>query len=104
VVFRIVQESLTNIVRHANARHVEVAVRRDADEYQVSIHDDGIGFDTTARRDGKSLGLVGLQDRALMLGGALQIDSAPGRGTQVRVSFPVRSGSGVVEPEAVRET
>jgi PAS domain S-box-containing protein len=104
VVFRIVQESLTNVARHAKARHVEVAVRRVVAGYQVSIADDGRGFDLGATRDHKSMGLLGLQDRAQMLGGRLEIDSAPGQGCRVRVSFPALTHSAAEAPEPVRET
>lgn len=88
VVFRIVQESLTNVTRHAHARRVQVAVRRIDDDYVVSVEDDGRGFDPDAARSPKSLGLLGLQERALMLGGRLEIRSAPGAGTAVIVRFP----------------
>lgn len=88
VVFRIVQESLTNVTRHARATHVQVALRRVGDDYVVSVQDDGQGFDPGGARHPKSLGLMGLQERALMLAGTLTIRSAPGAGTSVVVTFP----------------
>lgn len=88
VVFRIVQESLTNVARHAHAQHVRVAVERLPDGYVISIQDDGLGFDPRGARDPKSLGLVGLQERAQMLGGSLEIVARPGAGTTIVVKFP----------------
>jgi PAS domain S-box-containing protein len=88
VVFRIVQESLTNVARHARANHVRVAVERLPDRYVISVQDDGLGFDPQAPRDPKSLGLIGLQERAQMLGGQLDVRGGRGTGTIIVVSFP----------------
>jgi len=88
VVFRIVQESLTNVARHAQASWVRVAVERLPDGYVISVQDDGRGFDPQASRSPKSLGLVGMQERAQMLGGRLEIRAGRGVGTTVVVSFP----------------
>jgi PAS domain S-box-containing protein len=98
VVFRIVQESLTNVARHARAKRVQVALRRVDDDYVVSVCDDGLGFDPGGTRHPKSLGLMGLQERAQMLGGTLSIHSAPGAGADVVVTFPA------AEPAAGRPT
>jgi PAS domain S-box-containing protein len=87
-VFRIVQESLTNVARHAQARHVHVELRRDESDALLQVRDDGRGFDVAAAR-GK-LGLLGMRERALALGGELALDSAPGRGMRVLVRFPLR--------------
>jgi PAS domain S-box-containing protein len=95
VCFRIAQEGLTNIVRHAKARHVKLELRHDDSELQLLIADDGIGFDVHAARErakhGNSLGLLGMEERVRLLGGSLQIDSEPTRGTRLRVRFPVLS-------------
>jgi PAS domain S-box-containing protein len=104
VVFRIVQESLTNVARHAHATRVQVALRRVDDDYVVSVQDDGRGFDPGAARDPKSLGLMGLQERALMLGGTLAIRSAPGVGTEVVVTFPAPTRAASRPPARVSET
>lgn len=88
VVFRIVQESLTNVARHARAGRVQVTLQRVAGDYVVSVQDNGRGFDPGAARDPKSLGLMGLHERALMLGGELDIRTEPGAGVTVIVRFP----------------
>lgn len=79
--FRILQESLTNVMRHAGAHSVEVRLWLENGALCLSISDDGKGFDPGQCRPGRSFGLVGMQERMLMLGGQLQIDSRPGEGT-----------------------
>jgi PAS domain S-box-containing protein len=90
--FRLVQEALTNIMRHAAASKVQVELRRGAEDLQLLIRDDGQGFDPPDALDGaargKSLGLLGMVERVQLLGGQLEIDSAPGQGTEIRVRFP----------------
>jgi signal transduction histidine kinase len=91
--FRVAQEAVTNVIRHAKARTVHVGLRLTDGELQLTVRDDGAGFDVPqARRRasrGGSLGLLGMQERAQLVGGRMEIDSAPGRGTEVRVRFPV---------------
>lgn len=86
--FRIVQESFTNIVRHARARRAWVAFDRAESGYMLEIRDDGQGFDPGARRETRSLGLVGIEERVLMLGGNLQLESEPGCGVRLIIQFP----------------
>lgn len=89
--FRVVQEALTNVMRHAHARQVWVALGVNAGEVQLSVRDDGQGFDVALASKVSptgGFGLIGMQERVRQLGGRLLIDSAPGRGTQVRASFP----------------
>ena len=86
-VFRIVQESLTNIARHAQARRVVVRLRRVGQHGLLQVQDDGQGFDTAATR--RNLGLVGLRERVLALGGELFVASEPGRGTLIEARFPL---------------
>ena len=88
MVFRIVQESLTNITRHSQASRVDIALRRDGDDYCLTVQDDGTGFDTSSARNPKSLGLVGVQERAQMLGGQLELRSSPDSGVCIKVTFP----------------
>lgn len=83
VVYRVVQESLSNITRHAQARSVVVEVGRDHGRPVVRVVDDGVGFATLADTDG--IGLVGMRERARLARGRLQIASAPGRGTSVEL-------------------
>jgi signal transduction histidine kinase len=94
VVFRIVQESLTNVARHAHASRAQVTVERLSDTYVISVVDDGRGFDPQAPRNPKSLGLVGLQERAQMLGGQLEVRGGRGSGgAAIVVSFPAAARS-----------
>jgi PAS domain S-box-containing protein len=90
--FRIFQESLSNALRHAQAKHLEARLRYADGRLHMTVQDDGRGFDTeTARRtalSGKSLGLLGMQERARLAGGELTLTSAPGKGTEVDVSLP----------------
>jgi signal transduction histidine kinase len=79
--FRILQEALTNVMRHASAHSVEVRLWLEDSALCLSVVDDGKGFDPALRKPGQSFGLVGMQERMLMLGGQLQIDSRPGEGT-----------------------
>ena len=90
--FRIVQEAVTNVARHADARHVEITLRRDDETVTVIIADDGKGFETqfgvgiAGRYD--SVGLSGMAERVALLNGSLQVRSAPGAGTTVEVKVP----------------
>jgi signal transduction histidine kinase len=85
--FRIVQEALSNVARHARARHVEVTLTAQDVALEVTVRDDGVGFDVERRRTG--LGLVGMGERAESAGGRLDIESAPGAGTTLRARFPL---------------
>jgi signal transduction histidine kinase len=87
--FRIVQEGLTNIIRHANAKHVTLEVTAGDREYAFTLQDDGGGFDPHRERDGWPHGIMGMQHRVRALGGRFSLESAPGRGTTLRVAVPV---------------
>ena len=91
--FRVAQEALTNVIRHARAHRVEIALRVDGSELVLEVRDDGIGFDVGEARKraihGASQGLLSMQERVALAGGALEIDSAPGRGTVVRARLPL---------------
>lgn len=95
--FRITQEALTNAVRHGQPRCIHIELRLCDDQLNLTIHDDGVGFDIQAARHraslGKSLGLLGMQERAQLSDGHLKIDSKPGFGTTIRVQFPMPPGS-----------
>lgn len=87
--FRIAQEALHNIVRHARARRVQVVVRDDGRVLRLEVDDDGVGFDPGDRRvRATRLGLTSMRHRARAVGGALRVESAPGRGTRVRLEVP----------------
>lgn len=92
MVFRLVQESLTNVARHARARSVVVSLQRMSDAYVLTIRDDGRGFDP-AKAGKTSLGIQGMRERAQMLGGQLDLRSQPGDGTTIAVTFPADSAA-----------
>ena len=91
--YRIITEALTNVARHANARHVRVYLRFENRQVIARVEDDGVGFDTarwnSAPSGRHSLGLASMRERAGLLGGEFEIVSEPGRGTKVRVQFPI---------------
>jgi signal transduction histidine kinase len=87
-IFRILQESLTNISRHSAARNVEVTVGIDETGVRLKVKDDGRGFDVAAADERKTFGLLGIRERAIMLGGEVSIHSSPGGGTEIAVSIP----------------
>jgi len=94
VLFRIAQESLTNIAKHAHAQQVAVHLHVREDAIEMTIADDGVGFDPTlpeqlASQPAVGWGVVGMRERALLLGGNCSIDTTPGRGTCVRVTAPL---------------
>lgn len=91
--FRIVQESITNAVKHGRARRIQVSLSRTGDRVKAVVRDDGNGFDLEKLHRGEihsGMGLYGMYERARLVGGSIQIDSAPGRGTTMRVMVPVR--------------
>ena len=90
--YRIVQEALHNIRKHANATHASVLLERRDNEVTLIIEDDGSGFDieTVKTTGGAGMGLSGMQERAASAGGELQLESAPGKGTTVFVRLPIK--------------
>ncbi len=89
MVFRILQESLTNVVRHAQASHVEIGFEERDGSYWLEVEDDGLGFDPHSQGERKTFGLLGIRERATVLGGEVLIDSAPGAGTRVELRIPI---------------
>lgn len=100
--FRIVQEALTNVTRHAQAKRVWVQLRQLNGRLDVTISDDGVGFDARAAREnlahGEGLGLLGMEERAQLVGGRIEIKSEPAKGTEIYVSLPLEPKPG--SPEA----
>ena len=100
--YRIVQESLTNTARHANAHKVVITMREDEDMVFATIADDGCGFDMDALRKSpdqeRGLGLAGMNERALLLDGSLTINASPGRGTVIEVQMPLEPTEGLATP------
>ena len=92
VLFRVAQEALINVAKHAEAQHVTVAIKQAAGVVTMRISDDGCGFETDRLSDkvsGEHLGMISMHERALAAGGSLQIESAPNKGTQVILTAPV---------------
>ncbi|HYE73929.1 MAG TPA: sensor histidine kinase, partial [Blastocatellia bacterium] len=92
--YRIMQEALNNIAKHAQAKHVGVVLKRQDGHLILIIEDDGIGFDleeaSSVDANDRGLGLVGMRERAELLGGTLEIESAPGEGTTIFVRVPAQ--------------
>ncbi|MGB0128263.1 MAG: sensor histidine kinase, partial [Rhodocyclaceae bacterium] len=88
-VYRIVQEALTNVARHANATEVRISMRVQNRHIALEIQDNGCGFDSANQRRRDSLGIIGMRERAQHLGGHLVIGSAPGKGTTLRLRIPL---------------
>jgi PAS domain S-box-containing protein len=92
--FRILQESLTNVAKHAHAKRVEVRLERSGDDAVLTVVDDGVGMDTAARPNPRSFGLRGIGERVMLLGGEVKITSRPGAGTALVVRIPLaRAGA-----------
>jgi PAS domain S-box-containing protein len=95
--FRIAQEAMTNVVRHARAKRVLLLLQKNRRELVLLITDDGVGFDVTALRRrtprASTLGLIGMQERAHAVGAELEITSAPSKGTQIRATFTLEAKS-----------
>jgi signal transduction histidine kinase len=87
-IYRIVQEALTNVVKHASATHVSIVVTGSEEAVRAVIEDDGVGFATGTVRE-NALGLVGMRERAQLAGGRLDVESSPGAGTTVVVGIPL---------------
>jgi signal transduction histidine kinase len=87
--FRIIQEALANVAKHARARRVEISMTRDGSDVTLCITDDGQGFDPRASRPGTHLGLWSMGERVEQLGGEFEVESAPGAGATVRVVIPL---------------
>ena len=88
--YRIAQESLTNVGRHAAAETASLVVQRDAGRVRLIVEDDGRGFEPSVETSGR-FGLQGMRERVALLGGSITVESAPGKGTAVSVSLPVEA-------------
>lgn len=86
-VYRVVQEALTNCIRHAKAKTIRITMSGQENAVELSVQDDGIGFDTELGRRG--LGLLGIEERVKEFGGHLSVNSRPNAGTLLRVDIPV---------------
>lgn len=104
-IYRIIQEALTNASKHGQATRAVIEARETPSTVELTVRDDGGGFDPTASTAG--FGLTGMRERVALLHGAVQIQSAPGNGTTVTASFPVQrrpAASAAASPERLRRT
>jgi PAS domain S-box-containing protein len=92
-IYRVAQESLQNIVKHSNAKHVSVAFHLQNETAMLRIVDDGAGFDIKTIRDREGLGLIGMEERARLVNGKLSIVSKPGQGTRIALEVPLDTAS-----------
>jgi signal transduction histidine kinase len=90
--YRVLQEALTNIARHARAKRVQVSLMHRAGIAQLHVRDDGCGYEIEPQRKDKTLGLISMRERVAAVGGELRIDSATGKGTTIFVRLPIDSG------------
>jgi signal transduction histidine kinase len=91
--YRVVQEALTNVARHAHATNVSVVVTRADNLMSIVVEDDGTGFDAGAAPKGR-LGLVGMRERVELVGGTIDVESSPGAGTTVTLQIPIPAEGG----------
>jgi len=89
-IFRIIQEALTNVMRHATATQVSVMIEDAADNFRIRVEDNGKGFAVPAGK--KTFGLLGIRERVKILGGQIEIDSSPGAGTRIEACLPKERG------------
>ena len=85
-IYRLVQEALENVFRHSGAKTAVVTVRQGEGSLFLSVEDDGSGFDPTKTR---GLGMLGMEERVRQLGGQFEVQSAPGKGTLLKVTLPI---------------
>lgn len=98
-VFRIIQEALTNVVKHSHATHATVTLEFRVDGIAITVKDNGIGFELQSLRTNSyrrpTIGLIGMEERAALLGGEVNVYSAPGSGTEVKAFIPYRPGASI---------
>ena len=94
LLYRIVQEALTNIVKHAHAKHIRVSLKQSDMNIRLILADDGIGFETNRQRSIEHIGLLAMKDSVKLLGGTISIKSAPGKGTSIEVTCPCATYGG----------
>jgi signal transduction histidine kinase len=93
--YRVAQEALTNIAKHSRAKRVDVLLERQADSVLLIVEDDGVGFDADKEgAPGDGFGLLGMQERAALVGATIEIESAAGEGTTVFLRMAVAPGTG----------
>jgi signal transduction histidine kinase len=92
--FRVLQESLSNAMKHSGSSHFEVRLRGGSGEVHLVVRDNGVGFDGDAAMNTQGLGLISMRERVALVKGTISIASQPQRGTDVHVCIPVRKADG----------
>jgi signal transduction histidine kinase len=87
--YRIVQEALGNVFRHAKATQAKISISLKNDKLFISVQDNGVGIQVNRLDDKSALGILGMRERASIVGGTIRIASNPGKGTTVRISIPL---------------
>jgi two-component system sensor histidine kinase DegS len=87
-IYRVVQEALHNVAKHAQARNVSIQVAREDTSVQVIVEDDGVGIQTRNNSHNRSFGLAGIKERIAVLGGVARVTSAKGKGTRIEITVP----------------
>jgi signal transduction histidine kinase len=90
-IFRIFQEALTNVARHANAKKISVIFKNERNRLILDVTDNGLGIRKSQIEDSSSLGILGMKERALVLGGRVSINGVSGKGTNVKVEIPLEN-------------
>jgi signal transduction histidine kinase len=98
MLFRAVRELLVNVVKHAQAATAKVTLRRQQDQFEISVEDPGVGFDTGFPTAARSYGLFSVREQIGRLGGSLLVDSAPHQGTRVQLRIPIRANGHLEGP------
>jgi signal transduction histidine kinase len=102
VIYRSAQEALTNVAKHARATRVWIELEQGPQQICCTVRDDGIGFDvrpTLATRGRRGIGLLSIQERVAEVGGRAAITSAPGQGTELRLTIPLQDDDVVPDPD-----
>jgi signal transduction histidine kinase len=101
--FRVLQESLTNVARHANASNVQVSLVRKNNRLYMRIADDGVGMFPNERRKAKSFGLIGIRERISAIGGEMTVESTIGQGTELILWLPLETRQAPAESNPATE-
>jgi PAS domain S-box-containing protein len=89
IIFRLIQETLTNIMRHSGASSVSIDMRKTSTRLNIEVKDNGVGINENDMKATRSLGILGMRERVSILNGTIKIEGAPGKGTKIRISIPI---------------
>jgi signal transduction histidine kinase len=102
LLFQVVRELYMNVVKHSQAHQVVTHIRREGDRLLVQVEDDGIGFDASSIDKHVTFGFFSIRERLKYLGGSLEIDTTPGKGTRIAISSPLALAEKAAEKETQR--